>query len=172
METEMVQIGQARLGDFEAALSLLVRFFDEEGFRTPRKQIRRQIDHLLRDPESAVFLAWQQSRPIGVATVTTSKGIELGLSAEMEDLYVLPEMRGKGTGRALIGAVADWCRRRGCSLVSVVVTPEGQATHDLIGYYRAQGFEETGRTLLFHHLAKARASTMSMDRAEGGLGEE
>lgn len=150
----MAEIEQATLANLEQALHLLERFFKEEGFRTPREQIRRQIEHLLCDAESAVFLAWEQTRAVGVATVTTTEGIELGLSAELEDLYVLPEARGSGAGRGLIRAVADWCRTRGCSLVAVVVTPEGQAAHDLIGYYRAQGFEETGRTLLFHRLVE------------------
>lgn len=168
----MAQVEQATLADFEAALSLLNRFFREEGFRTPGEQIRRQIGRLLRSPDSALFLAWEQGRPIGVATVTTTEGIELGLSAELEDLYVLPEKRGKGAGRALIWAVADWCRLRGCSLVSVVVTPEGQAAHDLIGYYRARGFEETGRTLLFHSLDRASASTANRERAGSGPEEE
>lgn len=151
----MAQIERATLADFEAALGLLERFFREEGFPTPREQMRRQLEHLLCDSESAVFLAWEQARAIGVATVTTTEGIELGLSAELEDLYVLPEARGSGAGRALIQAVAGWCQAQGCSLVSVIVTPEGQAAHDLMGYYRAQGFEETGRTLLFYHFAES-----------------
>jgi GNAT superfamily N-acetyltransferase len=43
--------------------------------------------------------------------------------------YVLPEARGAGAGAALIEAVKAWCRKRGCTLVLVVVTPEGQAAH-------------------------------------------
>jgi aminoglycoside 6'-N-acetyltransferase I len=152
----MGQIKQATLADCEGALSLLERFFVEEGFGTSREQIREQLEQLLRDSESAVFLASERNRFIGVATVTTTQGIELGLSAELEDLYVRPESRGGGAGRALIRAVLDWCRTRGCSVVSVCVTPEGQALHDLIGYYRAQGFEETGRTLLFYPLDESR----------------
>ena len=163
----MAQIKRATLTDFESALCLLERFFDEEGFGTPREQIRGQLDHLLRDSESGVFLVWEQGRAIGVATVTVTEGIELGLSAELEDLYVLPEARGGGAGRALISAVAGWCRAQGCSLVAVVVTPEGQAAHDLIGYYRAQGFEETGRTLLFHHLGESKDWKVHKVCAEG-----
>jgi aminoglycoside 6'-N-acetyltransferase I len=87
-----------------------------------------------------------------VATVTTSSGIELGLSAELEDLYVLPEARRSGVGEALIASVKDWCRTRGCTLLSVVVTREGQATHNLIEYYDRRGFKETGRTLMFASL--------------------
>lgn len=143
---------QATTADIGAALPLIERFFAEEGFVAPAGQMRRQLLGLLGDDECAVFLAWQGAKAVGVATVTTSSGIELGLSAEMEDLYVLPTARGLGVGAVLIEAVKGWCRSRGCSLVSVIVTPEGQAAHDLLGYYRRRGFIETGRTILFAHL--------------------
>jgi aminoglycoside 6'-N-acetyltransferase I len=151
---EALNVCRVGVAAFEQILPLIERFFVEEGFHTPSVQIREHLIGLLADPESAVFLARQGTRPIGVATVTTSRGIELGLSAELEDLYVLPEARKQGAGHALIEAVREWCRRQGCTLVSVVVTPEGQAAHDLMGYYREQGFEETGRTLLFYHLTQ------------------
>jgi aminoglycoside 6'-N-acetyltransferase I len=151
---EALKVRQVGVSAFEEALPLIERFFVEEGFHTPSAQIREHLTELLADPESAVFVARYGARAIGVATVTTSQGIELGLSAELEDLYVVPDARKQGAGHALIEAVREWCCRRGCTLVSVVVTPEGQAAHDLIGYYRGQGFEETGRTLLFYHLTQ------------------
>jgi aminoglycoside 6'-N-acetyltransferase I len=144
--------------DFEQALHLLERFFVEEGFHADPGQVRRELRHLLSADDSAVFLAWLGDRPVGVATVTTTRGLELGLSAELEDLYVLPEARGVGAGAALIGTVKAWCRDRGCSLVAVVVTPEGQAAHDLLEYYGRRGFEHTGRTLLFARLRDDRSS--------------
>jgi aminoglycoside 6'-N-acetyltransferase I len=153
----MVEIEQATLAEFEAVLPLLERFFAEEGFDTPRAQIGAELVELIGASGSAVFLARQGEHPVGVATVTTTRGIELGMSAELEDLYVVPEARGTGVGGALIEAVKEWCRSRGCSLVAVVVTPEGQAVHDLMAYYRGRGFQETGRTLLFAHLQPARA---------------
>jgi aminoglycoside 6'-N-acetyltransferase I len=149
-----ITIREATSSDLEVALPLLARFFAEEGFHAPPGQMRAQLTGLLDGEESAVFLAWLTGEAVGVATVTTTNGLELGLSAELEDLYVLPQARGAGTGGALIEAVKRWCRARGCSLVAVVVTPEGQAAHDLIGYYRGRGFEETGRTLLFAYLGR------------------
>lgn len=149
---DSIEVRQAGAADFDAALPLIQRFFAEEGFHAPPGQIPRQLLGLLQDRECAVFLAWRDDRAVGVATATTTEGIELGRSAELEDLYVEPAARRLGVGQALIEAVAEWCRRRGCSLVSVIVTPEGQAAHNLIGYYRGRGFEETGRTVLFYHL--------------------
>ena len=153
---QMLVIEEATMAESEAVLPLLERFFAEEGFDTLQAQIGAELAELIGASGSAVFLARQDQRPVGVATVTTTRGIELGISAELEDLDVVPEARGTGVGSALIDAVKDWCRSRGCSLVAVVVTPEGQAAHDLMAYYRRQGFEETGRTLLFAHLQSAR----------------
>jgi aminoglycoside 6'-N-acetyltransferase I len=148
----MVTPRQATSSDLEPALYLLECFFAEEGFQVPPAQMRLRLGKLLKDDESAVFLAWRGDEAVGVATVTTSSGIELGLSAELEDLYVLPKARRSGVGNALIAAIKDWCRVQGCALVSVVVTSEGQAAHSLIEYYNRRGFKQTGRTLLFAHL--------------------
>ena len=145
----MVTPRQATISDLEPALSLLECFFAEEGFQLPPAQMRTRLAGMLKDDDSAVFLAWLGNEAVGVAAVTTSSGIELGLSAELEDLYVLPEARRSGVGEALIAAVKDWCRTRGCTLLSVVVTPEGQAAQNLIEYYDRRGFKEMGRTLMF-----------------------
>jgi aminoglycoside 6'-N-acetyltransferase I len=145
-------VRQATMADLEDALPLLERFFAEEGFRTPPQQIRSELVELLTADSSAVFVAWLDERAVGVATVTTSRGIELGFSAELEDLYVLDQVRGTGIGASLIDAVKHWCRLQGCSVVSVVVTTEGEQAHNLIEYYGSRGFQDTGRRLLFAHL--------------------
>ena len=35
----------------------------------------------------------------------------------LQDLFTAPDVRGRGVGRALIEAVTDWARERGCSRV-------------------------------------------------------
>lgn len=156
---DAIRVEQATTAEFCVAFPLLERFFREEGFATPTGQIHEELQAMLGDDECAVFLAWLRQAAIGVATVTTNHGIELGLSAELEDLYVLPDERGRGAGRALIEAVKVWCQARGCRSVSVVVTPEGQAAYDLIGYYSTLGFEASGRTILFTYLHPRRSGT-------------
>lgn len=147
-----INVRRATIAEQRIVLPLLERFFAEEGFETPADQIRAALLDLLTDEGSGVFVAWLDGAVTGVATVTTSCGIEFGLSAELEDLYVVPEVRGRGVGGKLIETVLRWCRSKHCTLVAATVTPEGQAAHDLIGYYTAHGFRETGRTLLYAHL--------------------
>ena len=133
---------------FEAALCLLERFFREEGFSTPAQEMRASLHTMTTASDSAVFLAWRGTESVGVATVTTSVGVEYGRSAELEDLYVLPAERGKGVASALIEAVCAWCCEMGVSAVLVTVTPEGEKEHKLLDYYQRRRFVNTRRLIL------------------------
>ncbi len=144
----MKEIRRVEPEDHESAARLLQQFFAEEGFATPPDLIRPRLDLMLADKANAAFLAWDGDRAVGVATVTTSRGIELGRSAEMDDLYVRPEARGSGIATRLIAAVRAWCQEHDVSVLSIVVTPEAQEAHDLVAFYRKQGFDDTGRKLL------------------------
>jgi len=143
-----IDIRRVGIDRVDEALHLLERFFREEGFDTPAESMFSSLRAMLVSPASAVFVAWQEGRAVGVATVTTSVGIEYGRSAELEDLYVLPEARGCGIAGALIEAVCSWCRGEGVTVVLVTVTEEGEANHRLIDYYRRCGFRTTGRLIL------------------------
>ena len=141
-------VRQAEPESFEAALDLLSRFFQEEGFNTPPEALRANLLAMLSSTTSAVFLAWWDPKAVGVATVTTSVGLEYGLSAEMEDLYVLPGERSSGIARALIEEVIAWCRDRGVTAILVTVTPEGDRKHKLLEFYQRQGFLNHDRLVL------------------------
>ncbi|WP_218079870.1 GNAT family N-acetyltransferase [Anthocerotibacter panamensis] len=145
------EVRQAGLENQEAAFGLLQRFFEEEGFDT--QQMHASLKVFLDHPSCAVFLVWQGAQPVGIATVNSSPSLEFGRYAEVEDLYVLPEMRSQGIGSALLRTAQAWCRAQECTQMAVVVTPESQSAHNLMSYYRAQGFQDTGRTILLYDLA-------------------
>jgi GNAT superfamily N-acetyltransferase len=138
--------------DADIAADLLARFFAEEGFATPPERLRAHLALMLAEPGSAIFLAREAGRAVGVATVTTVIGLEFGRSAELEDLYVLPEARGRGVASALIAAVRAWCRERDCATLAVAVTPEGRSRRGLLDFYTRRGFSPSGRTLLYDDL--------------------
>ncbi len=136
-------------GTEDAALvgELIGRFLAEEGFDTPPDEARSRSSRFLAEPANAAFLAVADDRAIGVATVTSVFNFESGGIAEVEDLYVVPEWRRRGVARALVEAALAWCREHDCRDVEVVITPEGEARHELAGWYRSLGFVDTGRSI-------------------------
>jgi aminoglycoside 6'-N-acetyltransferase I len=130
-----------------AACALLIRFFREEGFATAPDGIARNLEAMLEDPSCWLALARSGGAAAGIVTVSIMRMVEHGLVAELGDLYVLPEHRGRGVARSLVAAAASWSRARGCSAIVVTVTPEGEARHRLSGFYDRLGFATTGRTI-------------------------
>src|SRR5262249_29315371 len=101
-------IDRATLGESEAVAALVRRFFVEEGFDLPEESLEARVRTYLEADGHAIFVARREGAILGVATVMTSYGLEYGWSAELEDLYVLPEERGKGLARGLVEGVAAW----------------------------------------------------------------
>ncbi len=59
-----------------------------------------------------------EGRAIGFVHWLTHPGTwSAGPNCYLEDLFVSPEARGSGTGRALIATVTDWARAHGCAAV-------------------------------------------------------
>ena len=81
-------------------------------------------------------------------TVSTTLYIEWGRLGEIGDLYVVPEQRRHGLARDLIARAKAWCVERGCSAVSVTVTPIGEQRHRLSKFYARLGFAPTDRASL------------------------
>ncbi len=75
--------------------------------------------------------------------VGTATGAEYEAEAGVAHVYamwVAPEARGAGVGRALVDAVADWARDRGCDRLVLSVTESNQTARR---FYEACGFEDT-----------------------------
>jgi ribosomal-protein-alanine N-acetyltransferase len=150
-----MQIEQIDSSSIDAALTLLARFFVEHDFSPSGGNLRIPLTQMVADPDSVVLLCSLSGEPVGVATVTSSVGLEYGRSAEIEDLYVKPEARGQGAASRLIDRALHWCSQRGCSVVLVTIAAAGSAREDLMAFYRRRGFRETGRTLMEYQLAIA-----------------
>ena len=134
--------------DVAGAIGLLCRFFAEEGFGTDAEVIASHTLTLAGLDTCGLFIAEDNGRAIGVATVSLEFGIEYGWWAEMGDLYVVPEWRGQGISRALAEAAESFLRQRGASGYQVTVTPYASEAHDLASYYQKLGFASEGRLIL------------------------
>lgn len=134
--------------DLTQAGDLLVRFFNEEAFATPDEIVRRRAAIMAGLDNCGLFVAETAGRAIGVATVSLEFGIEFGWGAEMGDLYILPEWRGRGLSRRIVLAIEEFLEGRGAAFYQVTVTPYAQDAHDLRTFYDRLGFAREGRLIL------------------------
>jgi aminoglycoside 6'-N-acetyltransferase I len=145
-------------GDFEAILELAVDFYAEDGFTTPRPALARHLRHLLGSDAAHVAVAEAGGAEAGGAEAggaiagfaisTSSYGLENGLIAELEDLYVAPAARRRGLAGRLIEDSVRWATGIGAAHLENVVAPNGLDVSHLLRYYRARGFADDGRRLL------------------------
>lgn len=143
----------ARESDLPALLSLAVAFYEEDGFTTPEGELRANLATLVTSSAARVAVSEDAGRVVAFAITTTSFGLESGLIAELEDLYVAPEARRRGVANRLIEDSRRWAEERGCSLLEVVIAPNGNDVGHLLDFYGKRGFQDEGRRLLSQPLA-------------------
>ncbi len=140
-------VRQAESSDFDRLLPLFECFYREEGFESAVAGVAGTLRQILQRDDTAAFVALLGERAVGAAATSSAFGLEVGLYAELEDLFVDPDCRGRGVASALVEAAADWARAKGCSDIEIVLTPHGQADDKLIPWYKARGFADTGRVI-------------------------
>ena len=92
-----------------------------------------------------VLAARAEERVVGVAVLAYRLSISAaGLFASIEDLYVRPDERRRGVGRALLEAVGNRCTARGVSYVEAQVDDKAAAA-----FYTALGFEPEAEVRVF-----------------------
>lgn len=88
-------------------------------------------------PAAEVILAEEAGRVVGFAlTFRTYSTFLCKPGIYLEDLFVLPEHRGKGHGRALLAALARQAVERGCGRFEWAVLDWNEPA---IGFYRSLG---------------------------------
>jgi aminoglycoside 6'-N-acetyltransferase I len=143
-----VSVRQARPADVGAILELAVAFYAEDGFATPRDRLHTHLRHLVGSQAARVAVAAVDGVITGFGITTSSYGLECGLSAELEDLYVAPAARRRGLAQALIDDSARWARGIGATDLEIVIAPNGMDVAHLFTYYLARGFHDEGRRIL------------------------
>ncbi|XP_026208156.1 diamine acetyltransferase 2 [Anabas testudineus] len=84
---------------------------------------------------------------IGYALYFYSYSSWSGRSIYMEDLYVMPEFRGKGIGKALMSKVAQLGLAAGCSKLDFTVLDSNKSSLD---FYLSQGCFNVTTTIGYH----------------------
>ncbi|HEY0789004.1 MAG TPA: aminoglycoside 6'-N-acetyltransferase [Thermoanaerobaculia bacterium] len=102
-----------------------------------------------RSDPAEVFVADEGGALVGFAEVSIrshAEGCEPGRIAYLEGWWVEPEHRDRGVGRALIAAVEEWGRGRGCTALASDTEVDNAAS---AAAHAALGFEEVERIVCF-----------------------
>jgi|GEM_PF-2556000 len=135
-----VQIQQATPIDMDRLLDLLMAF--RQHLQMPvltQDQLRSAVQILLKDPMCDFVLATSATGS-GLAYTQTRYFYSLwslGLEAKLEDLFVVPEMRGQGLGSQLLAFSIECARQRQCRLIAFNTNEKNTAARNL---YTQQGF--------------------------------
>ena len=145
---EPVRLAPAAAEDAEAWLELRLALWPGER----REEFAAEIAALLADPGDTVnLIAWaEDGEALGFAEAALRRDYVEGCStspvAFLEGIYVAPDHRRKGVAAALIRAVEDWGRQKGCTEFASDALLTNLDSHAM---HRALGFEETNRVVYF-----------------------
>ena len=133
------QIRPARVQDVPIILDLIRDLATYE--RAPDEVTATEeqlVDVLFSErPAAEVLLAFERESPVGFAVYFYNFSTWLGRPGlYLEDLFVKPEKRGKGYGRALLVELAKIARDRGCGRMEWAVLDWNEPA---IKFYRALG---------------------------------
>ena len=140
--SQMIEISQATADDIATLLPLIAeywRFENIAGFDPDR--VAAQLTQLLSMPQRGVgWLASSDGIVAGYLLAVYVFSLEhLGLTAEIDELFVLPAQRGRGAGARLLRAAEAEFLRAGCTSVSLQLSRHNEAAR---GFYRRHAYNE------------------------------
>jgi GNAT superfamily N-acetyltransferase len=145
----MLQIRRATCDDVPILSSLVAAYWafeDISGFDSPR--VSAHLARLLREPRlGCAWLAFVDSEPVGYLLAVYVFSLEyLGLTAEIDEFFVLPEKRGHGIGAEMVRIAEVEFIHMGCTKVSLQLARDNDSAR---AFYRRHGYaERSGYELL------------------------
>jgi GNAT superfamily N-acetyltransferase len=148
-QPENFQILQAGVEDVPVILQLIRDLATYERAPDEVSATDEQLIEVLfgEKPAAEVLLAFEGESPVGFAVYFYNFSTWLGRPGlYLEDLFVKPEKRGKGYGRALLVELAKIARDRGCGRMEWAVLDWNEPA---IKFYRALGAKPMNEWTVF-----------------------
>ena len=152
MENREIQVRQATSEDAEAIARLLRDFNLEFLEPTPEVEtLNGYVRRLLEESEMAVLLAGDG--PDGLALLRFRPSLWTGESeAYLQELYVVPDLRGQGIGRRLLEETLEFVRAAGATGIDLntgETDTAARALYESMGFTNREGGPD-GPSMLFY----------------------
>ena len=137
-----IEVRLAEVGDAPDVARLLYDFNTEYSSPTPAVEVlTERVAGLIADGVMTVLLGGE--RPEGIAVLRFRPSIWTPtLDAYLEELYVAPDRRGQGVGRALLEAAMSTAREAGAARMDIGTSEDDTAA---LGLYESSGFTNLER---------------------------
>jgi ribosomal protein S18 acetylase RimI-like enzyme len=152
MTKPQIHVRRAGVEDAPDVARLLRDFNLEYSEPTPAvAELTKTIVRLLEEDEITVFLAGEG--PDGLSLFRFRPGIwSAGAETYLQELYVVPELRGRGIGRALLEATIELARERGADGIDLntgETDTAARALYESMGFRNREGSPD-GPSMLFY----------------------
>ena len=141
---DSLNIACATPADIANVASLLAVQLDEHGMGMSREAVAQALHGIVTRPDRGrVLVARKDGVAVGFVVMPFTWTVEHGgLSAWLDELYVIPELRGHGVGTTLLLAAIEIARADGCIAMDLEVDADHTRVESL---YVRHGFRPLPR---------------------------
>jgi ribosomal protein S18 acetylase RimI-like enzyme len=138
---------EAREADTGELIAMMRSFYAELGEPFDAARAERALRALLAEPShGAAWVFREEGRAVGYLVVTHGYSLEFdGRIAVVDEVYTVPEMRGRGLGARALALAEEHCRRQRISALRLEVHQENRRA---LALYERNGFEAHDRYLM------------------------
>ncbi|MBF6057084.1 GNAT family N-acetyltransferase [Thiomicrorhabdus heinhorstiae] len=125
-------------------LAEIMQAINETAFSFHLEEAQQRLHEFIREGKNIVFVAERNNALIGFVTIYPSFALYAeGAFATLAELYVKPEYRAQGVGKALLDAVKTHGKQQGWKRLEVTTPPLPQFDKTL-AFYQREGFQISG----------------------------
>jgi GNAT superfamily N-acetyltransferase len=149
-------IRRAVIGDAEVVSRLTKELFAEVGHIPPMTDLNQTAafcKDILENEEYPILLA-MDSKGLVAGILTLSESISIyagGRLGVIREFYVVPNMRSKGVGKALLEKAKEFSQNKGWKRIEVTLPPKEKLFRTYT-FYTREGFREIGPRLKYEDL--------------------
>lgn len=132
-----MNIRKAEERDYSELMNLYNAFCDTDRFSKPGND---SFHRVLNNPNNHVYVAEDAGKVVGFINFTTRDAIRYAEPViELDELYILPEMRRRGIAKALMKKLYEYAKIIDCSFISIESASyrnEGHAFYEKLGFIK------------------------------------